>query len=66
MSRIVEPLDRAFTVEVASIVEAAHQPRADGTCRRCLYCTSAGCERMTWAAPILAEHRQRRAVACRP
>ncbi|MFI6332960.1 hypothetical protein ACIBBG_32225 [Micromonospora chersina] len=64
MSRLEERVDRPFVVEVASIVEAAHQPRADGVCRRCLYCTSAGCERMAWAAPILAEHR--RAVACRP
>ncbi|MEV7268392.1 hypothetical protein AB0N38_33035 [Micromonospora aurantiaca] len=65
MSRVEERVDRAFVVEVASMVEAAHQPRDDGRPRACLYCTPDGCERVAWAAPILAAHRERRAAACR-
>ncbi|MFI2650219.1 hypothetical protein [Micromonospora fulviviridis] len=59
MSRIDEPVDRAFTIEVAALVESAHT-----TGRGCLYCTPGDCERQAWARPILAEHRQKRAAAC--
>ncbi|MCT2280878.1 hypothetical protein M3G91_25000 [Micromonospora chalcea] len=66
MSRLDEPVDRPFLVEVAALVDAAHRPREDGRLPRgCINCTADGCERVTWAAPILAAHRQRRAAACR-
>ncbi|MFI7072032.1 hypothetical protein [Micromonospora sediminicola] len=66
MSRLDEPIHRPFVVEVAALVDAAHRPRDDGQPPRgCTNCTEAGCDRVTWAAPILAEHRKRRAEACR-
>lgn len=55
MSRIEERADVPFVVEVAGMTVDSH---AAG--KRCQCCTAGGCEQLTWARRMLAEHRANR------
>lgn len=64
MTSMYDEASPSLLAAMASQTEEQHQPKG-GKPGRCSQCGPDGCERMEWAAGILAEYRRDRAAFLR-